>query len=111
MTSGYTDLTHTCERPTEITIGIEVSFDEFLDFSNKVVAEGSVTFVLDHPVHSRVSRRSFGTEIWISYKPYLKEHKKRQSRCSQLYSGELGIPNVFSVILPKVLIQPCQKTG
>lgn len=74
-------------------------------FSNKVVAEGSVSFVLDHPVQSRVSRRSYGTEIWITYEPYLKEHKKREWKTSELYSGELGIPDVFSVILPKVFTQ------
>lgn len=79
-------------------------------FSNKVVAEGSVSFVLDHPVQSRVSRRSYGTEIWISYEPYLKEHKKREWKTSELYSGELGIPGVFSVILPKVFIQLPQQT-
>jgi len=109
MISWSSDLTLTCEHPTEITTGSGVSFDELLNCSNKVVAEGSVTFILDHPVHSRVSRRSFGTEIWIGYKPHLKEHKKRKSQCSELYSGELGIPNVFSVILPKVLIQPLQQ--
>lgn len=79
-------------------------------FSNKVVAEGSVSFILDHPVQSRVSRRSYGTEIWISYEPYLKEHKKREWKTSELYSGELGIPGVFSVILPKVFIQLPQQT-
>ncbi|KAJ3574827.1 hypothetical protein NP233_g1509 [Leucocoprinus birnbaumii] len=68
---------------------------------NKVVADGSVSFVLDHPVRARVTRRAFGTSVCVPFQPLNAEHKKRRWQCIEMYSGDLAIPDGFSVILPK----------
>ncbi|KAJ3568178.1 hypothetical protein NP233_g5879 [Leucocoprinus birnbaumii] len=70
-------------------------------YLSKVVAEGSVSFVLDHPVRSRLSPFSYGTDICLVYDSDLQEHRKRLWQCSRTCSGTMGIPGVFSIILPK----------
>lgn len=68
---------------------------------NKVVADGSISFILDHPVRARVTGRAYGASVCVPYQPFNSEHKKRQWQCFEMYSGEMAIPDGFSVILPK----------
>jgi hypothetical protein len=71
--------------------------------SNKVVADGTVSFVLDHPVRARISRYAWGVKCSILYNPNIPEHVKRTARCYEDCEGDTMIPDTFSIILPKVV--------
>jgi hypothetical protein len=71
---------------------------------NKAVAEGAVSFYLDHRVGSRMSRFTYGVNCHVPYNPNDEEHRLR-SICSWLSpSGLRRLPGFFSAILPKVCI-------
>lgn len=72
--------------------------------SNKVVADGAVSGILDRPVNSRVTRNAFGMECYVQYDPDNADHFQRQSECYEEPSGEMAISGTFSVILERVLI-------
>ncbi|KAG5644306.1 hypothetical protein DXG03_008724 [Asterophora parasitica] len=71
--------------------------------SNKAVADGGVSFYIDHFVRDRVAKYCYGIEIHTSYNRWDAEH---QSRFSSVYKGPddiVRIPAAFSIILPKVV--------
>ena len=75
------------------------------DFSrSKAVANGAISFYLDHYVAARVAKFTIGTDIVTKYTPSDPEHKKRSHlRYTDGLSGEVRLRNRFSVILEKVL--------
>jgi|ERR1700722_8400268 len=70
--------------------------------SNKAVADGAVSFYLDHIVSVRMARFTYGTEIITPYLPSDPEHIQRAHTKFTDMSGELMVPNVFDTILAKV---------
>jgi hypothetical protein len=72
--------------------------------SNKVVADGAISGVLDRPVSSRVTRSAFGVNCCTVYDPAAPEHVRRKWQCIDMASGETAIPDMFSVILERVLL-------
>ncbi|KIY64131.1 hypothetical protein CYLTODRAFT_425491 [Cylindrobasidium torrendii FP15055 ss-10] len=68
---------------------------------NKAVADGGVSFYLDHTVTMRVSRFSYGNRCATRYIPYLAEHRQREHTVLILPSGEKRLPNYYDEILPK----------
>jgi hypothetical protein len=69
---------------------------------NKAVADGAVSFYLDHFVGVRVSKLSYGIDINSGYDPSNTEHARRSSTAYVALDGHTRIPNCFDVILPKV---------
>jgi len=72
------------------------------DRSNKAVADGAVSFYIDHLVSSRVSRATYGVKAYTVFNPRDPEHLTRQHTRFIDAAGDLSIPNQFSSILPKV---------
>ena len=70
--------------------------------SNKAVADGSVSYFIDHAVIARVSRYACGIRSNTPYKATNQEHLKRSSQASRDLDGKQRLPNAFSIILPKV---------
>ncbi|KAK7032185.1 hypothetical protein VNI00_013359 [Paramarasmius palmivorus] len=70
-------------------------------FVNKAVADGAVSFYLDHCVAARISRFTYGTECCTTFNPADPQHQKRANTIFLQASGGRAIPNVFDVILPK----------
>ncbi|KAF9444305.1 hypothetical protein P691DRAFT_807545, partial [Macrolepiota fuliginosa MF-IS2] len=68
---------------------------------NKVVADGAISGILDSPVRSRVTRYDVGTDCVIEYDPTIAEHVRREWKCIEWYTGEMVIPDRFSVILKR----------
>ncbi|CAA7260321.1 unnamed protein product [Cyclocybe aegerita] len=69
---------------------------------NKAVADGALSFYLDHYVTSRVSKYTFGTDVSVDYNSFNEEHVKRRGKVFRhSISGELRVPGGFAVILPK----------
>ncbi|KAF9444306.1 hypothetical protein P691DRAFT_712054 [Macrolepiota fuliginosa MF-IS2] len=66
---------------------------------NKVVADGAISGVLDSPVRSRVTRYDFGIQCFVVYNASIVEHAQRRWNCIECYTGEMSIPDCFSVIL------------
>ena len=71
--------------------------------SNKAVAEGAVSFHVDHLVKARVAKYAYGTDAAFRLNPLDEEHFRR------LHLAALdmnGLPRLqgFSVILPKATI-------
>ncbi|KAG7091390.1 hypothetical protein E1B28_010428 [Marasmius oreades] len=70
-------------------------------FVNKAVADGAVSFFLDHMVSARVSRFTYGIECNVPYQPSKADHKKRSHTIFVKPSGKTALPGHFSTILPK----------
>jgi len=65
---------------------------------NKAVADGAISYYLDHFVKTRVTKLTYGTHIDIDYHPKNPEHRKRPTFTA--VSGAKQITNVFRVLLP-----------
>ena len=70
--------------------------------SNKVVADGAVSYYLDRLVKARVARHTYGVPCYVAYNPADPEHLTRSSSVFVDADGEEYLPNVFSSILTKV---------
>ncbi|KAF8959252.1 hypothetical protein BDZ97DRAFT_1667388 [Flammula alnicola] len=68
---------------------------------NKAVADGAISFHIDHFVSARVSKLAYGTRAMVSYDPTNLEHVARSGMSFRDLSGDLMIGGVFNVILPK----------
>ncbi|KDR67667.1 hypothetical protein GALMADRAFT_257920 [Galerina marginata CBS 339.88] len=71
---------------------------------NKAVADGAISFYLDHFVRNRVSKFAYGM-FGVTYNPTIKEHKKwRASRGESAIVDTSGVEvfhDCFSIFLPK----------
>ncbi|KAJ7263612.1 hypothetical protein B0H12DRAFT_1103171 [Mycena haematopus] len=68
---------------------------------NKAVADGAVSFYLDHVVSVRVSKHTYGIECNTAYKFNDVEHLARRTSVFLDAAGDKALPNKFSVILHK----------
>ncbi|KAG1846570.1 hypothetical protein DFJ58DRAFT_705635 [Suillus subalutaceus] len=55
-----------------------ISFSRPDNHCNKAVADGAVSYFIDHLVSSRVSRFTYGTECSVPFNPFDMEHRARQ---------------------------------
>ncbi|KAH9933533.1 hypothetical protein B0H21DRAFT_699461 [Amylocystis lapponica] len=69
--------------------------------TNKAVAEGALSFYLDHFVSVRIARYTYGVEIYKDFNPYNAEHVKRSHRISTQPSGCRVITGAFHSVLGK----------
>ena len=67
------------------------------------MADGAVSFFLDHFVAVRVSKYPYGIEANIPFNPHNAEHTRRVGRSYVSLSGHKRIPGYFSTILAKVI--------
>lgn len=68
---------------------------------NKAVADGAISFYLDHCVQTRVSRYTYGHFCSTTYNPYDPEHVKREGNTYISLGGKKRVTDSFSIILPK----------
>lgn len=69
---------------------------------NKAVADGAISYHIDHLVSSRVAKLTYGTECSVPYNMTDSEHRARQKSIYRGPSGQLALPNAFASILTKV---------
>lgn len=69
---------------------------------NKAVADGAISFYLDHYVSVRISRITYGIEFHTAYNPSDPEHVCRSATKYISADGKTLVQNAFDVILPKV---------
>ncbi|KAF8966241.1 hypothetical protein BDZ97DRAFT_697700 [Flammula alnicola] len=73
--------------------------------TSKAVADGAVSFYLDHFVRNRVSKFTYGVLARVRYDPRNKDHRKQKERSGQtLYKDKADydmLENLFAVILSK----------
>ncbi|PIL34583.1 hypothetical protein GSI_03362 [Ganoderma sinense ZZ0214-1] len=69
--------------------------------TNKAVANGAVSFFLDHFVSSRVMKMTYGTPIFVSFNPNDPEHHMRRHEKVVRPSRRVKLPNMFDPILKK----------
>lgn len=79
--------------------------------SNKAVADGAISFHVDHFVNARVSKFAYGTNVRTIYDPENPEHVARSGRCSRDLTGALMIGGLFDVILPRVSLTTQLSSG
>lgn len=72
------------------------------NYRNKAVADGAVSFYLDHFVSARISKMAYGINCSVPFDPTNKEHQNRLSSVFTSLTGEKKLSGVFSVILQKV---------
>jgi hypothetical protein len=70
--------------------------------SNKAVADGGVSYFIDHYVSTRVAKYAYGVNISTQYDKTNEEHLKRASSIYVDVQGDVLIPKAFDVILPMV---------
>ena len=68
------------------------------------MADGAVSFYLDHFVSSRVMKLTYGTEVNVIYNSDDPEHFARRYHKVVRPSGTVRLPNAFSIILQKVCL-------
>ncbi|KAK0222674.1 hypothetical protein EDD85DRAFT_914386 [Armillaria nabsnona] len=68
---------------------------------NKAVADGALSFYLDHVVAARVSRYDYGSPTYTRYNPRNAGHYARRDTTFFDEGGVLSISDQFSIILPK----------
>ncbi|TFK33569.1 hypothetical protein BDQ12DRAFT_738725 [Crucibulum laeve] len=68
---------------------------------NKAVADGAVSFYLDHSVRARVAKFAYGTPCQELYDTSDPEHTKRLNSVFITMSGHKAVRGAFDVILPK----------
>lgn len=72
-------------------------------YRNKAVADGALSFYLDHFVSVRVAKFSYGIECCMEFCNGDAEHQARYWKCLTRPSGREFIPGAFSEILAKVI--------
>ncbi|KAF8333721.1 hypothetical protein F5887DRAFT_893234 [Amanita rubescens] len=70
-------------------------------YLNKAVAEGAISYKLDHSVTSRVSRYTYGIECCTPYDSNNPEYITRKHTRFTRASGKVYVPGYFSAILEK----------
>ena len=73
-----------------------------LFFSNKAVADGAISYYVDHFVQTRVSKLTYGSRVGFYYDPNVPEHQNRPISTSILSGDKLIDVVGFSVILSGV---------
>ncbi|KAH7912709.1 hypothetical protein BJ138DRAFT_1228273 [Hygrophoropsis aurantiaca] len=68
---------------------------------NKAVADGAVSFYVDHLVNKRASRYTYGVSCGVTFDPKDLEHLARRNRAYRRQSGVIAIPGAFSSILER----------
>ena len=74
-------------------------------FRNKAIADGAVSFCIDHCVTARVSKFAFGTRCNVLYDSNDPEHSSQSHmRYVSPVSGKVSTKGLFSNILPMVVL-------
>lgn len=71
---------------------------------NKAVADGAMSFYLDHRVSARVAKKTYGVKCNTRFDPNDPTHLSRSETNYTGISGYLYLPNKFDTILAKVRI-------
>ncbi|KAG1830170.1 hypothetical protein EV424DRAFT_1581208 [Suillus variegatus] len=88
-------------RLQEYFLPLGISFCRPDAHVNKVVADGAVSFYIDHLVSSRVARVTYGVECGMEYNFQDPEHLARQHKAFIDVDGKTYIPEQFESILLK----------
>ncbi|KAK2464380.1 hypothetical protein APHAL10511_003527 [Amanita phalloides] len=70
-------------------------------YLNKAVAEGAVSFNVNHSVTSRVARYTYGAKCSFRFDANNPDHIERQHTCYEALDGRIYVPKGFSPILIK----------
>ncbi|KAF8652556.1 hypothetical protein AX16_004339 [Volvariella volvacea WC 439] len=70
----------------------------------KAVADGAISFYLDHFVDTRISKYTFGTDGSTQYNPEDSDHFRRRATVYRDHDGEDLVPGHFFMMLPKVAL-------
>lgn len=88
-------------RLQEYFLPLGISFCRPDAHVNKAVADGAVSFYIDHLVSSRVARTTYGTDCVTPYNSQDLEHLVRQHKSFIDITGSRLIPDYFQSILMK----------
>ncbi|KAJ7113113.1 hypothetical protein C8R44DRAFT_984923 [Mycena epipterygia] len=80
-------------------LGLELSRPD--SHVNKAVADGAVSFYLDHFVSARISKHTDGVKCSVVYEANNAEHCSRSRSIERDADGRLRVPKRFSAILKK----------
>lgn len=73
--------------------------------NSKAVADGAISYFLDHFVEARMSKFTYGTKVNVLYDPEVSEHLTRSSTIFTDLDGARRLPGAFSEILQKVSLE------
>ena len=73
--------------------------------NSKAVADGAISYFLDHFVEARMSKFTYGTKVNVLYDPGISEHLARSSTIFTDLDGARRLPGAFSEILQKVSLE------
>ena len=115
MTGSSQDCRSTCRgqglifvAPTVtcmLSSSVFMSLPDWLLSSNKAVADGAISFYLDHRVSVRVAKWTYGSKCAVRFNPLNAEHRARISTLITDISGYKYVPKAYSSILAKVSIE------
>lgn len=85
----------------DLTIFVMASSDR-KSYSNKAVADGALSFYLDHRVSARVAKKTYGLSTYNTFEPGDVQHRLRAHKQFTNAVGDICLGDIFSIILPKV---------
>ncbi|KZP02654.1 hypothetical protein FIBSPDRAFT_770389, partial [Athelia psychrophila] len=68
---------------------------------NKAVADGALSFYLDHRVSARVAKKTYGLSTYNTFEPGDVQHRLRAHKQFTNAVGDICLGDIFSIILPK----------
>ncbi|KAK0222695.1 hypothetical protein EDD85DRAFT_860782 [Armillaria nabsnona] len=80
---------------------LNITFSRPDSHVNKAVADGAVSFYLDHVVSARVSKCCYGVNASVSYDATKPDHIARRHKAFLHVTGELLLDGQYDTILPK----------
>ncbi|PBK65408.1 hypothetical protein ARMSODRAFT_940355 [Armillaria solidipes] len=80
---------------------LNITFSRPDSHVNKAVADGAVSFYLDHVVSARVSKCCYGVNASVSYDATKPDHITRRHKAFLHVTGELFLDGHYDTILPK----------
>lgn len=87
------------------TIGIITSFSLYLlHTSNKAVADGAISYNIDHLITTRVAKLTYGVTCGRGFDPSQDDHISRKNTKYCDLDGSWRLPNAFCSILEKVIL-------
>ncbi|KAF8415387.1 hypothetical protein L210DRAFT_3657556 [Boletus edulis BED1] len=79
----------------------DITFCRPHQYVNKAVADGAISFFIDHLVSSRTARFTYGTECNALYNEHDSEHVARRENAFEGVTGYLEVPHAFESVLKK----------
>ena len=95
----------TTKSPVRLILESKLPHSHYISFiSNKAVADGAISYNIDHLVTTRVAKLTYGIHCTWMFDSSQSDHVSRKDTLFRELDGSWRLPNAFSSILKKVIL-------